>query len=291
MIMTSKSTDTDIVCLKSIKNSLEDPNNFLQNWNFDNKTEGFICKFTGVECWHPDENKVQNLKLSKMGLKGQFPRGLENCSSIAGVDLSINELSGRIPSDISSILSYVSTIDLSYNKFTGEIPTTIANCTYLNTLKLENNMLSGEIPKGLGQLTRIKMIYVANNQLCGQVPVFDKFSEVDFNYANNSGVCGKPNDFLQSFKSGLIVGYVFSLTCYVMLTCMFYSKCVQLTKTENNHINKADEFGKCICSIVSRRTRVVANHVHEYLDPWLAHKESKEVLSSLTLFLNEFCFE
>lgn len=285
-LMTSQSANnTDIFCLKSIKNSLEDPNNFLQNWDFNNRTEGFICKFTGVECWHPDENRVLNLKLSNMGLKGQFPRGLENCSSLTGLDLSLNDLSGSIPSDISRILTFVTNVDLSSNKFTGEIPTTIVNCTYLHTLKLENNMLSGEIPKGLGQLSRIKTISVANNQLCGQVPVFDNFSEGDFNYANNSGVCGKPNDFLQSFKSGLIVGYVFSLTCYVMLTCMFYSKCVQLTKKENNHINKANEFGKCICSIVSRRSRVVANHVHEYLHPWLTHKESKEMHPQITALL------
>jgi len=56
MLMTSQSTETDIFCLKSIKNSLEDPNNYLtSSWNFNNKTEGFICRFNGVECWHPDE--------------------------------------------------------------------------------------------------------------------------------------------------------------------------------------------------------------------------------------------
>jgi hypothetical protein len=52
MLMSSQSTDTDIFCLKSIKYSLENPNNYLQNWNFNNKTEGFLCEFKGVECWH-----------------------------------------------------------------------------------------------------------------------------------------------------------------------------------------------------------------------------------------------
>ena len=57
-------TDSDIFCLKSVKRTLDDPYNYLQSWNFNNNTEGYICKFTGVECWHPDENKVLNLKLS-----------------------------------------------------------------------------------------------------------------------------------------------------------------------------------------------------------------------------------
>lgn len=72
----SHATLNDIECLKSIKNSLEDSSNYLTtSWNFNNNTEGFICKFTGVDCWHPNENKVLNIHLSDMGLKGQFPRG------------------------------------------------------------------------------------------------------------------------------------------------------------------------------------------------------------------------
>ncbi|GAU10326.1 hypothetical protein TSUD_84710 [Trifolium subterraneum] len=141
--MISHGTESDILCLKSIKNSLEDPNNYLTySWNFSNNFEGYICRFNGVECWHPDENRVLNIKLSNMGLKGQFPRGFENCSTITGLDLSFNEFSGPIPADISSMLPFLTSIDLRNNKFTGEIPIALANCTYLNALKLDNNMLT-----------------------------------------------------------------------------------------------------------------------------------------------------
>ena len=101
----SNGASSDIYCLKSIKDSLEDPYGYLNSsWDFNNKTEGFICKFYGVECWHPDENKVLNLRLSDMGLRGRFPRDIRNCSSLTGLDLSNNELSGPIPHDISSSL-------------------------------------------------------------------------------------------------------------------------------------------------------------------------------------------
>lgn len=91
----------------------------------------------------------------------------------------------------------------------------------------------------------------------------------------------KSIDFHESFKGGLIVGYVFSLSCSVMLTCMIYSKCVQFNKRKNNNLNKAKELGKYICSIMSTRTRMVTNQMHELLHPWLARKEIKEVLYSL----------
>lgn len=182
-------TVTDILCLKNIKNSLQDPNNYLgSSWNFDNDTEGFICKFNGVECWHPDENRVLNLKLPSMGLKGKFPHGIRNCSSLTGLDLSNNNLSGSIPEDISTILEFVTSLDLSSNNFSGPIPKTLANCTYLNTLKLEQNQLTGQIPLEFGLLTRLKAFDVSSNLLTGQIPTFN--SSVDASFANNPGLCG-----------------------------------------------------------------------------------------------------
>ncbi|QHO51828.1 probably inactive leucine-rich repeat receptor-like protein kinase At5g48380 isoform X1 [Arachis hypogaea] len=189
---TAYGTDTDIFCLKSIKGSLEDPYNYLQSWTFNDKTEGFICKFIGVECWHPDENRVLNLNLSNMGLKGQFPRAIRNCSSLTGLDLSINKLSGTIPADISSLLTYVVTLDLSSNEFSGTIPKSLANCTYLNILKLDSNRLTGQIPGQFASLGRLKTFNVTNNLLSGRVPNFN-YTKVRASYGNNRGLCGGPN--------------------------------------------------------------------------------------------------
>ncbi|XP_045792723.1 probably inactive leucine-rich repeat receptor-like protein kinase At5g48380 [Trifolium pratense] len=183
-------TETDILCLKNIKISIQDPNNFLtSSWNFNNNTEGYICSFYGVECWHSNENSLMKLELSNMGLKGQFPRGIINCSSLTGLDLSGNDLSGTIPDDISTLLSFVTTLDLSSNAFSGEIPDNLANCTYLNSIKLNQNRLTGQIPLRLGTLTRIKTFDVSDNLLTGQIPNFTD-GTVSVNYANNQGLCG-----------------------------------------------------------------------------------------------------
>ncbi|KAM3311413.1 hypothetical protein ACQJBY_031841 [Aegilops geniculata] len=200
------STVTDIQCLKRVKASV-DPNNKL-HWTFDDNKEGSICTFNGVECWHPNENRILSLRLSSMDLKGQFPDGLENCSSMTSLDLSSNSLSGPILVDISKRLPYITNLDLSYNSFSGEIPESLANCTYLNVVSLQNNKLTGAIPGQFAGLSRLTEFNVANNKLSGQIPSsLSKFSSSNF---ANQDLCGKPLSgdctASSSSRTGVIAG-------------------------------------------------------------------------------------
>ncbi|XP_021614126.1 probably inactive leucine-rich repeat receptor-like protein kinase At5g48380 isoform X2 [Manihot esculenta] len=213
---------SDISCLKSIKDSVEDPGNSLVSWNFHNDSNGFICLFTGVDCWHPDENRVLNLRLSKMRLKGQFPRGLENCTSLTGLDLSVNEFHGTIPLDIEKKIPFVTSLDISFNNFSGEIPPSIANCRFLNVLKLDHNRLNGRIPQQLGQLERIKTFSVANNLLSGQVPNFVNGNIPAENYADNIRLCGGPLEECTPPRkiNWKVIGYTLSaVSVMVTLAC------------------------------------------------------------------------
>jgi len=102
-------SELDVRCLKSLQRSVIDSRGVLESsWNFSS----FICFFTGVECWNEsgEEVRVLSLRLSNMGLEGQFPQG-------------------SIPSDIARQLP-----DLPDNIFSGEIPPGISNMTYLNVL-------------------------------------------------------------------------------------------------------------------------------------------------------------
>uniref|UniRef100_A0A7N2MUL3 Protein kinase domain-containing protein n=1 Tax=Quercus lobata TaxID=97700 RepID=A0A7N2MUL3_QUELO len=95
----SSGTLSDISCLKSIRDSLEDPlNHIATSWTFNNLTEGSICGYVGVSCWYISEN-----------------RGLVDCSELIILDLSGNEISGSIPRDISEILPAVEVLKLSNN--------------------------------------------------------------------------------------------------------------------------------------------------------------------------------
>ncbi|GKV50879.1 hypothetical protein SLEP1_g57559 [Rubroshorea leprosula] len=196
------------------------------------RAKGFIFWFTGVECWHYDENRVPNIQLSDMSLKGQFPRRISGCSSLVGLDLSNNELSGPIPSDISSILPYLTTFKLSSNKFSGEIPKSLANISFLNVLNLDHNQLAGRIPPEIGLLSRIKTFTVADYLSYGPVPNFSyNFSSDSF--ANNPVLCGEPleprksmskpsHDIKNRFLVGLVGSAVLVITvfisCYVVWT-------------------------------------------------------------------------
>ncbi|OWM73962.1 probably inactive leucine-rich repeat receptor-like protein kinase At5g48380 [Punica granatum] len=191
-IVPIRGDERDVDCLRSIWESVEDPYHYLKStWNFSNISKGAICSFTGVECWHPDDNKVLNVKLGNMKLKGSFPLGLANCTSLTGLDLSNNDFSGPLPSNISKIVVYLTALDLSSNNFSGQIPADLAECKYLNVLNLDHNQFSGQIPAELGLLNRIKTFSVANNLLSGPIPKFQaNFTEEDF--ANNPGLCGAP---------------------------------------------------------------------------------------------------
>ncbi|KAL1331791.1 hypothetical protein HN51_049049 [Arachis hypogaea] len=280
-------TLTDIFCLKSIKESLEDPDNYLQSWDFSNYTEGFICRFTGVDCWHPDENRVLNLKLSNMGLKGEFPRGIRNCSSLTGLDLSINHLSGHIPSDISSILTYATTLDLSSNMFSGEIPPSLANCTFLNYLKLDDNKLSGGIPPEFASLRRLKTLSLTNNELSGPVPNFPSGRSVS--YGNNRGLCGGPSllpcsshkhlhlHLHLTFKVALLLAFVFSfIVCVVVRTMCFRSSSRTRKHMKPAKFNHPDTL-KYVCSLIRWKMRPLVYHIRQLLPLHLQHNGTQQI--------------
>lgn len=253
-ISVCSAAESDFYCLKSIKDSLQDPFNYLGSWDFSNVTEGFICRFSGINCWHADENKVLSIRLSNYGLIGEFPRGVRNCTSLTGLDLSGNKLYGNIPSDISVIVDYVTTLDLSNNTFSGNIPPDIANCAYLNVLRLDNNNLEGEIPSRIGSLFRLRTFSVANNYLTGAVPSFVNEQITAKSFENNPELCGKPlkgceNSWIwkhidrASFIKAFVVGWILFFTLALVLRLFqFPSKVINKIASLNKWKLRAKEY-------------------------------------------------
>ncbi|KAL4631878.1 hypothetical protein ACB092_04G009900 [Castanea dentata] len=177
-----------------------------------------------------------------MGLRGQFPRGIKNCKSLTGLDLSNNKLSGSLPFDIAELVPFVTSLDLSGNKFSGEIPKSFANCSYLNLLLLDHNQLTAQIPPELGLRSRIKAFGVSNNMLSGVVPDFGNVSFQADSFANNEGLCGRPLKpcktpkrglkFDFSFKGGFVVGYVVSTVSAMTIFMSYYVVCINDKKRD-----------------------------------------------------------
>jgi len=85
------------------------------------------------------------------------------------VDLSNNQLSGRIPDCWSNFMS-LAYVDLSHNNFSGKIPNSMGSLVELQALILRNNSLTGEIPFSLMNCTKLVMLDLGNNRLQGLIP-------------------------------------------------------------------------------------------------------------------------
>ncbi|KAI3763858.1 hypothetical protein L2E82_13856 [Cichorium intybus] len=115
-VATSSTYESDTSCLTSIKESLEDPFGIFSSRDFNDKHEGFICGFAGVQCWQ---------------------------------NLSSSDLSGLIPSDFGDGLGFIVDLNLSNNNLSGPISPSIVNWRYINFLRLDNNNLTGQLPPDL----------------------------------------------------------------------------------------------------------------------------------------------
>ncbi|KAI3965651.1 hypothetical protein MKX01_010608 [Papaver californicum] len=185
--------EDDIRCLKGVKASFKDPQGMLDSWVFNTSSSlgSYVCIFSGVECWNARENRVLSLQLPSSELSGQVPNSVQYCGSLLTLDLSGNNISGTIPSQICTWLPYLVILDLSGNQLSGSIPPELDQCKFLNKLILSNNRLSGQIPSQFSHFARLRHFAVANNHLSGPIPSsMSNFSATGFE--GNDGLCGKP---------------------------------------------------------------------------------------------------
>ncbi|XWS25037.1 hypothetical protein CRYUN_Cryun27aG0036500 [Craigia yunnanensis] len=108
------------------------------------------------------------MDLSCNNLSGNLPSELGLLQGLYALNLSHNSLSGKISSSIGN-MSLLESLDLSYNNLSGEIPTAVALLDSLSTLSLSYNNLSGKIPTGphFDTLSRDGLAYIGNKLLCG----------------------------------------------------------------------------------------------------------------------------
>lgn len=240
--------EDDSPCLQEFRKSVQDPNNQLNSWKFENSTPGYVCNFNGVTCWGTGENKILGIKLQSAGLTGAFPSGLTKCIALQSLDLSQNDFTGPIPIDLCKQVPYITSLVLSRNGFSGSIPYTLEDCQYLRTLNLDHNKLSGQLPGGIGGLPKLAELDVSSNLLTGSIPpsYVNRSSSLfpASAFSDNPGLCGPPLSKSCSTKAniGLIVGSIVAATaivaslCAICVCCFFYrarKKEVALAKDEH----------------------------------------------------------
>ncbi|XP_073356708.1 uncharacterized protein [Aegilops tauschii subsp. strangulata] len=141
-------------------------------------------------CWFWNLTTIKDLALTSTYLYGPFPDalgvslGLNQLSghiptlprSLTRVDLSMNNLSGPLPSDFGA--PDLAALSLSSNNITGHIPRAICNLQNLVFLDLSRNRFVGEFPR-CSSMPNLAFLYLSNNNFSGNFPpLLQKCSEL-----------------------------------------------------------------------------------------------------------------
>ncbi|OIW06374.1 hypothetical protein TanjilG_15019 [Lupinus angustifolius] len=111
---------------------------------------------------------------------------------LKGIDLSSNQLTNEIPSEIEDLVGLVS-LNLSRNNLSGKIPLKIGRLTSLDFLDLSRNHLSGSIPSSLTQIDRLSVLDLSHNYLSGEIPTGTQLQSFNASsYEDNLNLCGMP---------------------------------------------------------------------------------------------------
>ncbi|KAH0670067.1 hypothetical protein KY285_024225 [Solanum tuberosum] len=93
-------------------------------------------------------------------------------------------------------MEMLESLDLSRNQLTGRIPTSLARLNFLSVLDLSSNNLSGEIPSSTQLQSFNPSSYAGNNELCG--PPLEKCPVHDDHTSRTNNV-DEDDDMLLSF--------------------------------------------------------------------------------------------
>jgi len=115
------------------------------------------------------EGRVIGLDLSHENLTGRIPTELSSLANVTRLDLSGNNLTGPIPSQLGH-LSSLTALGLSDNGLSGPIPPELESLAELTMLDLSNNVLDGPIPPELGSLANLGSLRLRSNRFAGFIP-------------------------------------------------------------------------------------------------------------------------
>ena len=124
------------------------------------------------------------------------------------LDLSSNDLSGRIPTEVMSFNGLI-VLNLSGNHLVGPIPPNIGEMANLWVLDLSGNHLVGPIPPNIGEMANLESLDLSRNSLSCTMPAsminmtFLSHFNVSFNHLSGEILQGKQ---FETFENSSYIG-------------------------------------------------------------------------------------
>jgi hypothetical protein len=151
----------------------------------DNKLSGhldieFPVMLNVLSDWITNLPQLQLLDLSNNNFSGRLPSNMERLLGFSVLEsgkLSDNTLYEDVQINIKGVeynITYVllanTIFDLSNNNFIGEIPPSMGNLSNLRLLNLSGNHLEGKVPASLSEISTLEQLDLAKNNLSGEIP-------------------------------------------------------------------------------------------------------------------------
>ncbi|KAF7149925.1 hypothetical protein RHSIM_Rhsim02G0186100 [Rhododendron simsii] len=124
-------------------------------------------------------------------MKGNMYRYDKILELVAIMDLSDNNLTGRIPEELTSLVGLIS-LNMSRNHLRGVIPKKIGSMGQLGALDLSRNQLYGEIPPSVSNLTFLSYLDLSFNNLSGRLPSSTQLQGFIASSFVGNKLCGLP---------------------------------------------------------------------------------------------------
>ncbi|KAJ0558505.1 putative leucine-rich repeat-containing, plant-type, leucine-rich repeat domain superfamily [Helianthus annuus] len=139
---------------------------------------------------HVEAQFLDNAWVAWKGTERSF--GKSGLQLLKSIDLSRNNLSGKVSYEITGLYELVS-LNVSFNKLHGEVPKDIGLLRHLESLDLSNNEFSGHIPWSLAQLNFLSYLDLSYNNLSGRIPAGSQLQRFNYtSYSGNPQLCGPP---------------------------------------------------------------------------------------------------
>jgi len=119
-----------------------------------------VSTWFGVEI---NNGEVVGLNLSDNNLNGKLPSAIGNLRHLQILSLFSNQIEGELPDSLYEI-STLKVLLLNNNKFSGALSNKIRNLNSLENFSLFDNNFGGEIPKDLENLHHLSEMNLSYNQ-------------------------------------------------------------------------------------------------------------------------------